>query len=322
MIFCKHHLFRFLRVHDISMLKFLPAPVVGILCSILLGLNTLILCTILYIPALLKVAIPIKASRTFWSKVIIWIAECWITLNSGWMRLFQRTQWDIKGLDGLKPSGWYLVLSNHQSWVDIFVLQHVLNRRVPFLKFFLKQELIWVPVIGLAWWGMDFPFMKRYSPAKIAKHPELKGKDLETTRKACEKFKTSPVCVMNFVEGSRFTPGKHAQQDSPFQHLLKPKPGGTAFVLNAMGEKIATLLNVTIVYPEGRPSFWDFLCGRIPAITVRLEQSPIPTDLLGGSYADDPLYRERFKAWLNGLWETKDKAIDALAPHQRLESKP
>ncbi len=67
----------------------------------------------------------------------------------------------MQGVDSLHQRGWYLVSSNHQSWVDILVLQRIFHGRIPFLKFFLKQELIWVPVIGLAWWALDFPFMKR-----------------------------------------------------------------------------------------------------------------------------------------------------------------
>ena len=121
-------------------------------------------------------------------------------------------------MDGLARHEWYLMTSNHQSWADILVLQKVTNRRVPSLKFFLKQELIWVPLLGLAWWALDFPFMKRYSRAQLEKRPELKGKDMETTRKACEKYAHYPVSVMNFFEGTRFTEEKHRQQNSPYRH--------------------------------------------------------------------------------------------------------
>jgi 1-acyl-sn-glycerol-3-phosphate acyltransferase len=156
-----------------------------------------------------------------------------------------------------------LVVANHQSWVDILVLQKVLNRKVPFLKFFLKKDLIYVPVIGLCWWALDFPFMQRYSAAFLARHPHLKGKDVSTTRKACEKFRYKPVSVMNFLEGTRFTPEKHDKQQSPFSNLLKPKAGGISFVLNAMGEHLHKLLDVTIYYPKGAPSFWDYISGNV-----------------------------------------------------------
>ena len=194
--------------------------------------------------------------------VLLWIAEAWISCNSAWMALTQRSEWDVSGLDELDYRSWYMVSCNHQSWVDILVLQHLLNRRIPLLKFFLKQQLIWVPVMGLAWWALDFPFMRRHSEQYLKKHPEMRGKDQETTRRACEKFALVPTSVMNFLEGTRFTPAKHARQQSPYAHLLKPKAGGMALALNAMGDKFQAILDVTIVYPDGRPTFWQFPAGQ------------------------------------------------------------
>lgn len=304
------------------MLNFLPSAVIGIISALLLTLNTLFWCTFLYIPAILKLIIPIHGWRVLCTKVIIWVSECWVACNSGWMKLTQKTEWDIEGLEGLNHEGWYLVLSNHQSWVDILALQHVLNRRVPFLKFFLKQELIWVPIIGLAWWGLDFPFMKRYSAEYLKKHPEMRGKDLETTRRACEKFRYTPVSVMNFVEGTRFTPAKHAQQQSPYRHLLKPRPSGTAFVLDIMGNYIKTLVDVTIVYPDGRPSFMDFLCGKVKRVQIRIRQVAIPATLRNRNYGEDEQYREEFKLWLNGIWEHKDQVIASLTAKTAQTAQP
>ena len=228
------------------------------------------------------------------------------------MRLTQRTAWDVQGVDELRYAGWYLVNSNHQTWADIFVLQHVLNRRIPMLKFFLKQQLIYVPVIGLAWWALDFPFMKRHSAAQLERHPELRQQDRLTTMRACEKFALVPTCVMNFAEGTRFTRAKHQAQGSPYRHLLKPKAGALALALNAMGEKFHSLLDVTIVYPGGAPDFWQFLCGDTPRIVVRVRQRPIPPEFCAGDYAEDPAFRERFQAWLSALWQEKDAQIDGL----------
>lgn len=293
------------------MLSALPAPLRGIIASILLAINTLFWCLLLYVVALIKL-IPWKPLQALSTKVIILIGEVWIAFNSGWMKLTQTTRWRVDGLEGLRHEGWYLVICNHQSWVDIFALQHTLNRRIPFLKFFLKKELIWVPVIGLAWWGLDFPFMKRYSPEYLKRHPHLRGKDMETTRKACEKFRTTPVSVMNFIEGTRFTPAKHQQQQSPFQYLLPPKAGGTGFVLEAMGDSLSTVLDVTIVYPAGKPTLWSFMCGSVPEIVMHLERKPIPAELLGKSYADDPAQREQVKNWLLRLWQDKDARIGRI----------
>ena len=177
----------------------------------------------------------------------------------------------VQGIHGLDPRGWYLVNCNHQSWADILVLQHLFTRRIPLLKFFLKQQLVWVPVMGLAWWALDFPFMRRHSEEVLNKHPKLRSKDRETTRRACEKFSLIPTSVMNFCEGTRFTQVKHQRQRSPYRHLLKPKAGGIALALNAMGDRFHAVLDVTIVYPDGAPDFWQFLSGRMKRARVRVQ---------------------------------------------------
>ncbi|TBW54894.1 acyltransferase [Marinobacter halodurans] len=293
------------------MLSFLPAPVRGVIATVLLVINTVFWCVLLYIPALLKL-IPIKPWQGFCTRIIIMISEAWVACNTGWQMLTQSTKWDVQGADKLRREGWYLVLSNHQSWVDIFAMQRVFNRRAPFLKFFLKRELIYVPVIGLAWWGLDFPFMKRYSREYLIKHPEKRGQDMVSTRKACEKFRFAPVSVMNFVEGTRFTPAKHAKQKSPYKHLLQPKAGGAGFVLDAMGDAIETLVDVTIAYPGGSPSFWDFLCGRVPTVCLRIDTVPIPAHLKGRDYTEDAAFRKEMKAWLGSLWAEKDQMLESL----------
>jgi 1-acyl-sn-glycerol-3-phosphate acyltransferase len=172
--------------------------------------------------------------------------------------------------------------------------------------------LIWVPVIGIAWWALDFPFMKRYSAAEIAKNPSLKGKDLETTRKACEKFKYTPVTVFNFLEGTRFTPAKHQLQQSPYQHLLKPKAGGAAFVLGAMGEQLHTMLNLTIYYPCDDRSFWHFLSGRVKKVVVRIEKQTIAPRFLSRDYLSDEQFRGEFQQWVSELWADKDRLLKGL----------
>ena len=228
------------------MLRFLPAPLRGVLAGLILLANTLIFCWPLFIGALLKAALPFAGAQR---SINYWVHACaqtWIAVNKGWMDLVQPIQWNVQGLESVDMQHSYLVTSNHQSWVDILILQYQLNRKAPFLKFFLKQELIWVPVIGLCWWALEFPFMKRFSKEYLAKHPEKRGQDMITTRKACERYKINPVSVFNFLEGTRLTPAKQAQQNSPFKYLLKPKAGGIAFVLDAMGEQLASLLNVTI----------------------------------------------------------------------------
>mgnify|MGYP003857626397 FL=1 len=246
------------------------------------------------------------------TQVLIGIARVWISGNSFVLSLTQRINWVITGTENLKQNDWYFVNSNHQSWTDIPVVQKVMNGKTPMLKFFLKQELIWVPVLGVCWWALDFPFMKRYSPQYLKKHPEMKGKDLETTRKACEKFKTTPVAVLNFLEGTRFTNAKRDQQQSPYTNLLKPKYGGAAFVLGSMGEQMHTMLDITIYYPDGTPGFWDLLCGKVKNIVVDVRKVNVPVTLRGKDYSQDETFKIEFKNWIQAVWQEKDALIEQL----------
>jgi 1-acyl-sn-glycerol-3-phosphate acyltransferase len=298
------------------MLNSLPPTFRGVVAAALLGTNTLFWCALLFALSLVKLAVPVKAARVVIDRGLNGIANRWVDCNSAWMRLTQRTTWDLEGVDGLDPRGWYMVNCNHQSWVDILVLQRVLSRRIPLLKFFLKQQLIYVPVIGLAWWALDFPFMRRHSEAYLRKHPEKRFDDLETTRRACEKFALIPTSVMNFAEGTRFTPEKHRAQHSPYRHLLKPKAGALALALGVLGDKFRSYLDVTIVYPAGRPTFWHFLCGNVPQVVVRARRLPIPAEFSGGDYARDPHHRKAIQHWLQALWQQKDEEIEALLARQ------
>ncbi|MBV8466791.1 MAG: acyltransferase [Burkholderiales bacterium] len=294
------------------MLNFLPAPLRGILSTLLLILNTLACGAIIISLSVFKFVLPFKAVRRVLDTILNAVAERWIGNNSLWMGLAQRIRWRVEGIDNLRYKGWYLVESNHQGWVDIFVLQKIFNRRIPFLKFFLKRQLIFVPVIGLAWWALDFPFMKRRSEAWLKKHPERRGEDLETTRRACEKFSLIPTSVMNFLEGTRFTRQKHDAQRSPFTHLLRPKTGGIALALNAMGEKFQSLVDVTIFYPEGTPSLWDLLTGRVKQVVVQVRELPIPREFTVGDYAGDPDFRAQIQNWIHELWQEKDRRLSEL----------
>ena len=291
------------------MLSFLPPPLKGALAFMIYFINTIVLTVPLILVSLFKFVLPFHPVKVILDRILMAIAGLWIRIISPTPDLFCRIDWAIRGRAQLSPNEWYLVLSNHQSWVDILVLQKTLHNKIPMLKFFLKKELIWVPFLGLAWWALDFPFMKRYSKDFLAKYPHLSGRDLESTRKACEKFRHIPVSIMNFVEGTRFTPKK--AQKSSFSHLLTPKAGGIAFVLGSMGEHVNKIIDVTIVYPGRIPSFWAFISGRVKRIIVDFQVFDAGWQLQG-DYFNDPDFRDRFCQWLNRLWQEKDNKIKQL----------
>lgn len=303
------------------MLNMIPGPIRGLASLAVYTLNTLFWCLFLFLAALLKFIVPLAGWRRQCNRVLNLIATRWIAVNNLNLQVMSNIRWDIRGVEALRAGNWYLVLSNHQSWVDILVLQRIFHRRIPFLKFFIKQELIWMPVLGLAWWALDFPFVKRYSRSVLARKPHLKGKDLEITRKACRKFRDIPVSIMNFAEGTRFSRAKHRRQKSPYTHLLRPRSGGIAFVLGAMGEQMTSILDVTIVYPQGAMSFWDMLCGRLKEVVVRVREIPV-TEKFQGDYFNDERYRAWFQDWLNQLWVEKDARIAAIKAKKKAGETP
>ena len=266
--------------------------------AVILVLNTLLFCASMTPFALIKLLLPFAPVRRATDRVLNYIPQLWISVNNFWLMAVNRSQWQVSGLEGLRPDGWYLVTSNHLSWVDIVVLQRVLNRRIPMLKFFLKYELIYVPVLGLAWWALDFPFMRRGGGANARK-------DLKAAREACEKFRLLPTSVMSFAEGTRFTAAKHADQQSPYQHLLQPKSGGLGMALSTIGELFTGLVDVTLVYPNGTPSFVDAMSGRLGNVVVVVRQQPIPPDL----FKNGARQRAQLQSWLDGVWQSKDALI-------------
>ncbi|MBW2544398.1 MAG: acyltransferase [Deltaproteobacteria bacterium] len=300
------------------MLSFLKAQLLGVVTIVLMALDLILAMIPIYILSLLKFIIRLPAWQRVCARMLMRIATTWMWGIIFILKLTQNISWDVEGIDDLSLDEWYFVNSNHQSWTDIIIMIKIFTGRIPFLKFFLKQELFWVPMLGTAWWALDYPFMKRYSKAFLEKHPELRGKDLEVTRKACERYKHSPVSVLNFIEGTRFTPEKHRKQESPYRHLLRPKAGGFAFAISAMTGKITNMLDVTVVYPDGPVNFWELLCGRLSRVVVRVRQLVIPEEFLYGNYQDDPDFRERFQAWVSKLWDEKDELIESLSREYKI----
>jgi 1-acyl-sn-glycerol-3-phosphate acyltransferase len=289
----------------------------GITALVALAASTVVLTLLIGVFALLKFLAPGGAARDRVRRLLASIAEAWISLNSFALGLYRGTYWDVEIPQGLDRRGCYLVNCNHQSWVDIPVLQRCFNRRLPFLRFFLKSQLIWVPFLGPAWWALDFPFMKRVSREKLAKRPGLRGKDLESARKACEKFRSIPVAMMNFPEGTRFTAAKRAASKSPYRNLLTPRIGGIGQVLYALADDLDGMVDVTIVYTsasdvDAAPNLWKLVSGQIPRITVRAVVRDIPAHLRGRNFRADRAYRRELQSWIDGVWREKDATIDAI----------
>lgn len=293
-------------------MSFLAKTLRGIIVFLIYLLFTFVVFCFFLVVALFKFLIPLPAVRVRTSRMLDHLASgWWVFCSILTNRLFLNIEWDIRGAEEVRTDKWALILTNHQTWVDILVLVKVFYRKLPSYKFFIKRELLWVPMMGFAFWAMDYPIMRRYSREFLEKNPHLKGNDLEATRKACDKYKKTPVTVMNFSEGTRFTREKQRKQNSPFNHLLKPRAGGTALVMYAMGDFLSHILDITIAYPGGAPGLWRFFSQKNRKIIVDVKTRDMRPDL-SGNYFADPEFKKHFQAWLNRLWVEKDGLMDEL----------
>jgi len=277
----------------------------------LMWINTMVLCLPIYVVAILRVLSP-NSMKPLWTRLAMASAETWISINNLILDSLQRLNIEVVGEPTLEPKTWYLVIANHQSWTDIVILQRVFNRKIPMLKFFIKQQLIYAPIIGIAWWVLDFPIMKRYSATTLKKKPHLRGKDIETTKASCERFKLTPVSVLNFLEGTRFNTDKRTSQGSPYRHLLKPKSGGATMVLESLGDQLHSVLDVTLIYHDKTPSFIEFLMGHSSKITVQIEEIPMDEVKHRSATQGEGFNNRQTLSFLQERWQKKDAVINDL----------
>lgn len=252
-------------------------------------------------------------------KTVIKIANHWISSNNALIdNMLPRKDWRISLPDDVNTEGKYLLISNHQSWVDTSIVQYISEKRLPLTRFFTKFELIYIPIVGQAFYFLDFPMMRRHSKEAVAKNPALKGQDIEEAKRACALLKDKPFTLLNYLEGTRFTQAKHEQQKSPYTHLLKPRAGGLSLAINALGSEIDGLLDMTIVYPDGVPTYSDLWKGNIKRLGVDVRYLDIPAELFAGikrgGYENDEQVKAQMFAWIEQVWRDKDQRIsDMLA---------
>jgi 1-acyl-sn-glycerol-3-phosphate acyltransferase len=288
----------------------LSTPMVRALVILtLVSLNVLIWGSLVLLGGLVKLLTPVRARR----QVILmlgWMGDCWARGNEWIFSRFLNTTWEVTGAEELRKDARYLIISNHISWIDVFVVLRAF-RGAPFIRFFLKRDLLWFPIAGQACWALEFPFMRRYSSEYLEKHPERRGLDLETTRLACQRYRRLPVSILNFVEGTRFTREKRETQASPWRHLLRPRIGGIAFVLASLAEQLDALYDVTIIYPSGEITVWRFVTNQLPSIRAEVRRIEIPPAFRSAAITEPGPAREAFKSWVNTIWTEKDHRIEA-----------
>jgi 1-acyl-sn-glycerol-3-phosphate acyltransferase len=281
---------------------------IGIISFLVLFFNTFLLAFLMIPLGIIKFFIPLKKFRASLTKFIIRIGEIWISINSIWVIGFHRPNIEIIGLEEFDKDSWYLATSNHQSAADIFLVQRLTNKKIPMLKFFIKYILAYVPIIGLCWWALDMPFLRRYTKEDLKKNPSFKGKDYEKMKKSLEHYSLHPVSIFSYAEGTRFTEKKHSEQNSPYKNLLRPKEGGLAIALSNV-PNIKYLIDMTFIYESDRKDFWYYLCGRMKNIKIYINKIEIPTSFINEDLVINDSLRSDFKIWLNTIWSKKDQLI-------------
>lgn len=281
----------------------------GAVVLLIVSISTIVVTMVLFFLSFIKFLTPKGRARDFMARVFSWLGELWISVNKSLTWFYRHLEWDVQLPHDLSHDGRYLVFCNHQSGVDILTLQHCLNRRAPFMRFLMKQQLIWVPFLGFAWWALDMAFLRRYSRDELLRNPSLRGKDLENTARACEKLKHIPVSMMTFPEGTRFSAEKRHRLNSPYRHLLRPRYGGIGQILYSFDDALDGVIDVTIIYPHGIPTAWQFISGQVSKISVRAQMLPIPDDIRGRNFSDDSVAKGKLRDWLNSIWAEKEKII-------------
>ena len=276
-----------------------------IIIELIIGFGTL---AIINIP---RAIIPLKSFKLFLAKVSNKIGDLTVYGLKLIMLLMHGNNIQVIGGETHDLNKWYMAMSNHQSWADIFVLLTVANKKIPLLKFFMKRELWWIPFVFLANKTLNMPFVNRHSREAIEKNPSLRTKDYENTLKSCKRFLRAPSTIFSYAEGTRFSHEKHKAQNSKYKNLLQPKIGGMATALSAM-PKIDTLIDFSVVYKSKKRGAWSFLNGEMKDVKVFIKSHKIPENLKNRNYGNDNLYREEFKIWIEEIWDEKDKKIDEL----------
>ncbi|HYI08645.1 MAG TPA: acetyltransferase [Thermoanaerobaculia bacterium] len=241
--------------------------------------------------------------------VAAFFGERWVATNNWMFDRLLDTRWDIRGMEGVRRDAHTLIISNHISWVDIVAEFRAFHGRAPIIRFFLKHTLMWAPVVGQAAWALEFPFMRRYSAEYLKQHPEKRGRDLETTRRACARYRDMPVPILNYVEGTRFDREKHEEQQSPYRYLLRPRIGGIAFVIASLADQLDAIYDVTLVYPRRDVTMWDLVSNKIPWIIVHGRRLDVPAEFRTDAIIEPGPTRDAFKEWVGRIWQEKDDLI-------------
>ena len=228
-----------------------------------------------------------------------WIYRSAVRIDSFWMLRVVAIQLEVKGEVPSHPSP--IVIVNHQSWFDIPIVQEIISARGPRLTFLVKRSLVWVPVIGWICMLLGFPRLRRTGLL------EDRALDLNAVSQAAKQGVAARHALLIFAEGTRFTLKKRSDQNSPFDHLLRPRVGGFAAACQNFPEG-TPIIDLSIYY-DGSSHFWRCLGGATKVIRV-----DVSTHSLDQTMSAEAFLNERWRAkdaWLQSQFDAGSDEIPA-----------
>ena len=289
----------------------IKANLIGIITCTLILLELMVGFGTLFLVNIPRAFFPTKSFKKYISRISNKIGDLTVYGLKMILLLMHGNNIQVFDENRFDRNTWYMAMSNHQSWADIFVLLVAAHKRIPLLKFFMKKELRWIPFIYLANKTLNMPFVNRHSKKEIEMNPGLRFKDYQNTLEACKRFMRSPSTIFSYAEGTRNDPIKHKSQNSPYKNLLIPRVGGMATALSAMPE-ISTLVDYSVVYKSDKRDAWSFLKGEMRDVKILVKEHEIPRHLKNKDYSEDESYRDNFKIWIEEIWIKKDRDMDNL----------
>ncbi|MCG8333240.1 MAG: acetyltransferase [Proteobacteria bacterium] len=281
---------------------------VGVFALTYISINLTLGLIPLLILALLKLVIPLQFVKDRIYQLMLGIYAFAVHVDSFLLKRLLGITFDVVGLQNLDKRSNYLVISNHRSWADILILQSLLINGAPIIKFIVKQEVIFIPLVGLICWAYEYPFVKRSSLKDSGKSGK-RLRDLSTINQSLENLGNQPTTIINFVEGTRFNLLKSKKTESPFPHLLKPRAGGLTYILNTFGKDIDYVLDFTIAYDTEEPVFWNLMSGKCKRIKIEIKQIALKDLMQKFEINDNVIDYTSVSNWLKRFWQEKNDKL-------------
>ena len=290
-----------------------PGDVIkGILPLAYITINLTIWILPLLLLAVIKLIVPLQPIKQAVYRLMIGFYFVAVKIDLVLFQWILNIRFEVDSLDDLQADKNYLIVSNHRSWADILVYQTILIDQTPIIKFIVKKELIFLPLVGLICWAYEYPLVHRNS----IKDGSTRNNNLKTDQKILKDklldIGRNPTAIINFAEGSRYSQERGDRYSSPHANLLKSRTGGLFFILKTFGQQFDYLLDFTILYDCTEPIFFKFLSGKCRRVKVRVNKFPMSDLLQSLSDSSNTLSFEKVDEWLKILWSGKDKIIDRM----------